>query len=195
VKIFGVILFAVLFFGPDINAHEAHEHAPGPGLFGYPAEYIHVLLNPLPTYGLALGILGLATALLIRSKGAKLFSFGIVLTCSVVAWPVVHYGQNAYSGIRAKADEASQQWLGEHMKRGERWAYIFYLTAVLAAAALATDRKFPRAATPLALATLVVAGISVGVGGWISYAGGRVRHPEFRQTEPPAQETQQEHSH
>ena len=42
-------------------------------------EYIHVLLNPLPLYGLSLGLIGLLIALLLRSRPAKIATLAIVL--------------------------------------------------------------------------------------------------------------------
>ena len=34
-------------------------------------EYLHVLLNPLPVYGLATGVLGLVIALITRAPAAR----------------------------------------------------------------------------------------------------------------------------
>ena len=141
---------------------------------------MHVLLNPLPVYGLVLGIVALGAALVARSKPARASALGIVLVGSASAWPVLHYGQNAYAGVREKADEAGQQWLDDHMERAEKAIYFFYVTTALALAALVGLKKFPKTATPFAVATLLAAVASVGVGGWISKAGGQIRHPEFR---------------
>jgi len=71
------------------------------------------------------------------------------------------------------------------MERAEKTVYAFYVTAALALAALVGMKKFPKAATPLAVAALLAAVASVGVGGWIGKAGGQLRHPEFRQSPPP----------
>jgi hypothetical protein len=163
-------------------AHEGHEHAAGGGLFGQPPEYVHILLNPVPAYGLGLGALALGAALVARSKPARAIALGIVLLGSASAWPVLHYGQNAYAGVRDRSDDAGQQWLDAHMSRAEKSVYAFYVTAALALAALAGMKKLPKAATPLTVVTLVAAVVSIGIGGWISRAGGQIRHPEFRAT-------------
>jgi hypothetical protein len=34
-------------------------------------EYIHVLINPLPVYGLAMGVIGLIIGLVLRSREAR----------------------------------------------------------------------------------------------------------------------------
>lgn len=35
-------------------------------------EYLHVLLNPLPVYGLAIGLFGLIAAMYLGSRGGRL---------------------------------------------------------------------------------------------------------------------------
>jgi hypothetical protein len=77
-------------------------------------------------------------------------------------------------------DEAGDKWLEEHMCRCEQLIYIFYVLAALSAAAIAAEFAAPKAAVPVTTATLILALVSLGVGRYIAYAGGRVRHKEFR---------------
>ena len=79
------------------------------------------------------------------------------------------------------------------MERAEKLVYVFYATALLGVVALATQRKLPRAGTSLAIATLVFGVASLGAGGWISKAGGQIRHPEFRGKSAPPSAGQHEH--
>ncbi len=41
-------------------------------------EYVHVLLNPLPVYGLAIGLIGLIVALCLRSRRAQITSLLLI---------------------------------------------------------------------------------------------------------------------
>ena len=50
-------------------------------------EYLHVLLNPLPVYGLAVGAFGLVIALISRSRAARVTALALVLISGVSAWP------------------------------------------------------------------------------------------------------------
>ena len=174
------ILIAALVSTATALAHEGEMHAAGSGLFGLPPEYVHVLINPLPGYGMAMGILALGAALLARNKTAQSIGLGLVILAAASAWPAAHYGKNAYKDIRGKADAAGQDALDEHMGRAEKFVYVFYATACLGVVALVTRRKFPRAAMPLTVATLIMGVASFGAGGWIAKAGGQIRHPEFR---------------
>ncbi len=153
-------------------------------------EYVHVLLNPLPVYGLAMGVLALIIALLSRTRAARVTALTLVMVSAASAWPVYHYGETGYDRVKSMVDEAGDKWLDEHMRRGEQLIYVFYVVAALSAIGIVAEFAGPKAAIPLAIATLILAGANLGVGGYIAYAGGRVRHKEFRFEAPP--EPQQE---
>ena len=184
-KTFMAILVMAFIGTTAAFAHEGLMHEAGKGLFGLPPEYIHVLINPMPVYGVAMGILVLGAALLARNKTAQVIGLGLVVIACASAWPVSHYGQAAYKHVRGLTDDAGADALDEHMERAEKVIWIFYATAFLGAVALVSQKKFPKAAAPLAIVTLLAAITSLGAGGWISKAGGQVRHPEFREVGMP----------
>lgn len=194
ITILATITIAALLGMAEARAHEQqaherkHEHPGGPGLFGYPPEYVHVLINPLPTYGLGLGILVFGAGLLARSKPARAIGLAVIIVSSASVWPVIHYGENAYDRIREKADEPGQHWLNEHMERADKASYVFYGTALLGIAALLSQKKFPKTGPSLTILTLVASGVSLGLGTWVSKAGGQIRHPEFRTGTAPLHE-------
>ena len=72
------------------------------------------------------------------------------------------------------------------MERAEQFIYAFYVTALSGIAALIPQNKFPKAATALTLFTLASAIVCLGIGGWISRAGGQVSHSEFRTGPEPS---------
>lgn len=148
-------------------------------------EYVHVLLNPIPVYVMAGGILALIVALVLRSRPAQITAFVVVIVAALSAWPVGEYGERASDRVYAMSNKDAQQWLDVHMHRADLGMWVFYVTAAVAAAALVVPRFRPRMQLPLALATLVFALASLGVGAWISRAGGKIRHSEFRNGPPP----------
>jgi hypothetical protein len=156
-------------------------------------EYLHVLLNPLPVYGLAVGVLGLFLALLSRTRAARITALALVFASTISAWPVYHYGQASYDRVKAMADSEGDKWLDEHMRRGEQLIYVFYVVSALSVVATASEFKSPKSAVPLTIATLILAIGNLGVGGYIAYAGGNVRHREFRFEAAP--ESQESHHH
>ena len=157
-------------------------------------ENLHAISNHVLVIGVGLGIFALILALFLKSRPAQIVALAVVLVSSAAAYPVLFLGQQAYKSVRGIADEPGQQWLDVHMERAESTIYIYYALMLVAGAALAVPKWKPKTAMPLVLATLALAAASMGVGGWISYAGGRVRHPEFREVlPPPAVEARHQH--
>jgi hypothetical protein len=156
-------------------------------------EYIHVLLNPLPVYGLLTGLIGLVIALILKSRGAQIATLTLVLISSASAWPVYEFGQQGYDRVLSMADEAGQAWLDEHRERGEDLIWIFYVLAALSAIAIAAPIKWPKSSLPLAVAVILLGAVTLGGGVYIAYAGGRIRHREFRNEPPPPKRSENEH--
>lgn len=148
------------------------------------AEYLHVLLNPLPVYGLAVGALALLAALLCRNRTATVTALAIVAFTALSAWPTYSLGQRAYETVNTTVDPSGQDWLEAHQHRAEKLLWTFYVLAALAAAGIAAPLRWPRTALPLAVLTLLGAFAVLGAGGWIAYAGGKIRHVEFRRGLP-----------
>ena len=156
-------------------------------------EYLHVLLNPIPVYGLAAGLIALIAALLLRSRSAQIAAFVVILLSSSAAWPVYELGEQAYDRVLSMADEPGQAWLDEHMYRAEHLIWLFYVLAVLSAAGIALPIKWPKSSLLLAGTVAVLGAVVLGAGGYIAYAGGKIRHREFRSDPPPPKKrTEQE---
>jgi len=150
-------------------------------------EYIHVLINPLPVYGLAMGLIALIVAFFLRSRPAQVVALLIIFICSASAFPVYELGEQAYDRVVSMSDEAGRAWLDAHQDRAEDLIWFFYALALLSAVALVVPRKWPRSTMPLVAAVLLLSAVTLGIGGYIAYAGGKVRHREFRNAPPPRQ--------
>jgi glucan phosphoethanolaminetransferase (alkaline phosphatase superfamily) len=149
-------------------------------------EYVHVLLNPLPVYGLAAGIFCLILALVTRSRGGQAVALALILVTAAAAGPVAYFGGAAYDRVYSMSDAPAQKWLNWHAYLADRIVWAYYLAAALAAAALIGLWKSPRVhrwALPL---TAAVAVIALGLGGFLAFVGGKIRHSEFRHGPPPA---------
>jgi hypothetical protein len=156
-------------------------------------EYIHVLINPLPVYGLAMGLLGLVVAFFLKSRRAQIVSLIVVLICAAAAWPVYEFGKQAKDRVLSMENEVGGAWLEEHEDRAEDCIWFFYGLAALSAIALAAPRKWPRSATPLVIAVILLSAVTLGLGGYIAYAGGKIRHREFRNVPPPSKKPGEQH--
>lgn len=148
-------------------------------------EYLHVLLHPIPVYGTAFGIFGLLVAFWMKSRAAQVPALLLLLISGISAWPVMELGENSYDAIEAISDRSAYAWLDAHGQRAERGGRVFYLLAAVSLVALVVPAKLPKLGKPLSLATLLVAVAALLIGGWIAYAGGKIRHKEFRHGPPP----------
>ena len=148
-------------------------------------EYIHVIINVMPLVGMGLGATLLLAGLWLESEGIREAGLALVVLAGVITFPTIKFGQHAYDRIYEQIPMEAQQWLDVHMSRAENLQWFFYLTGVLAAWALVSSRKKKPAAVRQAQATLAAAGLCTALAGWISHAGGQVRHSEFR-LGPPA---------
>jgi len=153
-------------------------------------EYLHVLINPLPVYGLGIALLGLIAAIYLGTRGGQVTALVLIFACAASAWPVAHYGEAAESSVLAMADDDGQAWLKAHAHRADELIYVFYVLALVAAAAIFIPKKWPKTARPLAFATVILAIAALSAGFYIAHAGGKIRHREFRNTPPPKTEAE-----
>jgi hypothetical protein len=154
-------------------------------------EYVHVLLNPLPIYGLAVALLGLLIAIFLRSRRGQIATLAIVLFTSGMAWPVFELGEKSYDRVLSMSDDDGRAWLETHEHRADRLIYFFYALAIVSLTAIVLPMKFPKLSLGLALATLLLGFVVLGMGGYIAHAGGKIRHREFRNGPPPKEENDQ----
>jgi hypothetical protein len=80
------------------------------------------------------------------------------------------------------------------MRRAEALIWIFYALVALSAIALAAPIKWPKSSVPLAVAVVLLGAVTLGSGVYIGYAGGRVRHREFRNEPAPPKRSEHENN-
>jgi len=149
-------------------------------------EYIHVLLNPLPIYGLALGGVALITAMILKSRPAQITALMLVFIGAGSTIPVIHYGDAGYDEVDSQmSSDQADAWLDAHGQRALRAVPAFDALIGLALIALFAPWKWPKSALILNWLTLALTIVDFGLAGWIGYAGGQAMHQEFRSGMPP----------
>src|SRR5205809_7992635 len=92
-------------------------------------EYVHVLINPLPIYGLAMGWIGLIIALFLRSRPAQIATLALGLMSAVSALPPYEFGEEGYHRVLSMTADDGHALLDEHQRRAEQLIYFFYALA------------------------------------------------------------------
>lgn len=149
-------------------------------------EYVHVLLNPIPVYAMACGAITLLVSLILRSRPAQVVGLLTITVAALSAWPVAEYGEHASDRVYSMSNKEAQEWLDVHMHRADIGVWVYYAAAAVAILAWIVPRFRPKSQTPLALVALLFGIAALFAGAWISHAGGKVRHSEFRSGPPPA---------
>lgn len=159
-------------------------------------EYLHAVLNHLPIIGLAVASLVLLAAVALRNRVAVLLGLALVAVLAASTWFVIESGESAYNRIRAISDPDSASLLKQHMLLADRWAWLYYLTALAAAAGVVVVWKRPEKLRLAGIPVVVLSLASLLAGAAIAKLGGQVRHPEFRpgSTLVP-QDLPREHNH
>ena len=148
-------------------------------------EYVHVLLNPLPVYGLLVAWIGLVVALVLKNRRAHIVTLLLVFITSISAWPVYEFGEEGYDRVLAMTDDDGHAWLDEHEERAEKFIYIFYALAALSVAAIIVPLRWPKSSVPLTIAVVLLGATTLASGCYIAYAAGKIRHREFRNEPAP----------
>ena len=156
-------------------------------------EYVHVLLNPLPVYGLLVSWIALIAALISKSRRAHIVTLVLVFITSISAWPVYEFGEQGYDRVLAMTDDDGHAWLDEHQDRAQKLIYLFYALAVLSLVAIIVPIRWPKSSMSLAIAAVLLGATALASGFYIAYAGGKIRHREFRNEPAPPIRSEQEH--
>src|SRR4029434_1649952 len=119
-------------------------------------EYVHVLLNPLPVYGLLVSWIALIVALISKSRKAHIVALILVFITSICAWPVYEFGEEGYDRVLAMTDDDGHAWLDQHQDRAQKLIYLFYVVAALSAAAIIVPLRLPKSSVPLAAAVAML---------------------------------------
>src|ERR1044072_4682138 len=92
-------------------------------------EYVHVLLNPLPVYGLLVSWIALIASLISKSRRALIVTLGLVFITSISARPVYEFDEEGFDRVLAMTDDDGHACLDEHQDRAQRFIYLFYAVA------------------------------------------------------------------
>jgi hypothetical protein len=149
-------------------------------------EYVHVTINHFPLVGLLVAMLALAAALITRNRISLLIGLALVCLLSLSIWPVYAYGEAGYDRVLAMSDNDGGAYLQHHQELAERWAFLYFITAGVAALGFGLAWKWPRSLPVSGILTLLLAAGSLVAGIIIAEAGGAVRHREFRFGPSPA---------
>lgn len=149
-------------------------------------EYVHAAINHFPLVGMFIAMLALIAGLIARSQSATFIALILLALTALSIWPVYHFGEEGYDRVLSMADDPGQAYLRYHAELAGRWAWLYYVTAGLAALACGLGIKWPKWLLAGSIISLLLATASLVAGIYIAQAGGEIRHREFRFGPAPA---------
>jgi hypothetical protein len=102
-------------------------------------EYLHLLLESLPLYGLGIGLLFLVVAQLTGEGKSRLFALLIITLSAASVWPYQDLREKATPRIIATRDTSLGPLIREQTERRSRFNWVYYTLAVAGAVTLAAQ--------------------------------------------------------
>ena len=147
--------------------------------------YRHMLLNHVPIIGLAMALLVLLIGLVLRQLPMQVTGLVLVAVTAGAAWPVAQFGDAAYPAIYDGLDGHGRAWLDHHAEVAETWLPVMYATCLAAVAVLVAGVVNKAVMAWGCILVLVMGCASFTGAAIVAKAGGQIKHPEFRLTDPP----------
>lgn len=181
--------------GAAVASEETYSrHAPKL-VFGFDAPHLHLLTNHIPIFVTLSGLIVLGAALWKKDRLARQIALFLIALGNAGALTTHWLGQQSYKAVRGLADESGQGWLDLHMERAEQVIWLYWAAFAVSVAAFLWCIR-PRRFTALATWSAGALGAAtLGISAWISDAGGKIRHPEFRGMERPPEAEETSHHH
>ncbi len=143
-------------------------------------EYVHAAINHFPLIGVFIAMLALLGGMVTRSRAGTYVGLVLLALTAISVWPVVEYGEAGYDRVLSMSDDIGQAYLKHHAQLADRLAFLYYITAGVAALTAGLSFKWVKLLLPGSVLCLVLACGSLVAGIYIAQAGGEIRHREFR---------------
>ncbi|MBE2283026.1 MAG: hypothetical protein IAE77_06165 [Prosthecobacter sp.] len=117
-------------------------------------EYLHLLLEPLPLYGLGIGLTFVIVSFVFGELKSRMLALAIICVSCASVWPYIDLRDKATPRILATRSPEYAPLIQEQTQRRKDWSWPYYVQALLSLAALATTRH-PKG-RPLLLAVVIL---------------------------------------
>lgn len=103
-------------------------------------EYLHLLLEPLPLYGLGLGLAFLVVAFMFGEVKSRMLALSIICASCVSVWPYNALRDKATPRILATRSPEFAPLIQQQTQRRRDWSWPYYGMALLSLTALCMTR-------------------------------------------------------
>jgi hypothetical protein len=146
-------------------------------------EYMHLLLDSVPLYGLGFGLAFLLVTFLVGEKKARMFALLVICISCVSVWPYIDLRVKATPRILATCGETFVPMIKEQTQRRQDTAWVYYVMAGLSALALAASGS--RYSSILLMVTVCATAALFWFSIWLHKKECEVYHPNIVRYSPP----------
>lgn len=105
------------------------------------AEYLHLVLEPLPLFGLAFGLVLFGLSFVVRERKTRLLALALIVGCCASVRPYLNLREKCQPRILAMQPAAYHPLIQEQSARRAGSSWFYYGIAAWCAAALVMMRK------------------------------------------------------
>lgn len=104
-------------------------------------EYLHLLLEPLPLYGLGIGLTFLIVSFVFGELKCRMLALAVICVSCASVWPYNDLRAKATPRILATRSPDFAQLIEQQTQRRKDWSWPYYLMSLSSLAALAATRS------------------------------------------------------
>lgn len=141
--------------------------------------HLHLLVNHIPVFGVAFGLVALLWALARRSADMRCAAIALFLTAAIFGWLASETGESAEKIIE-HLPGITKDLIHQHEEAAEAANVSTILLAAFALGLAAVARYKQRFLKATEIIVVILALVSSGLMARAAYLGGQISHPEIR---------------
>lgn len=146
-------------------------------------EYLHLLLEPLPLYGLGIGLMMFIVAFVFGEKRSRMLALALICVSCASVWPYTDLRAKATPRIIATRPPEYASVIREQTERREAWNWPYYAMTVLSLIALFAGHT-PKG-RPLLLVVVIGGALLFWFSIWLHKKECEVYHRNIVRYKPP----------
>jgi hypothetical protein len=104
-------------------------------------EYLHLLLEPLPLYGLGLGLVFVIVSLVFGEMKSRMLALAVICVSCASVWPYIDLRDKATPRILATRSPEFAPLIQQQTQRRKDWSWPYYAMTLFSGIALFSARS------------------------------------------------------
>ena len=146
-------------------------------------EYLHLLIEPLPLYGLGIGLMLFVVAFVFGERRSRLLALALICVSCASVWPYTDLRSKATPRILATRPPEYASVIQEQTSRRREWNWPYYVMTLFSVVAIFTGHS-PRG-RPILIVVVVGGALLFWISIWLHKKECEVYHRNIVRYTPP----------